>query len=206
MMSVRRGKPVLVYAASAVLLTAAQVFAAGEGGQHEGPNLFTGDLGNIFWSLVTFGAVLLVLGKFAWGPLLGALQKREDFIRNSLDQAKKDREDAEARLKEYEQRLQAGREEASALVEEGRRDAESVRQKIQQTAKTDADAMIDRAKREITIATQTAVKDLYSLTGKLATEVASRIIAKELDATEHERLIADSIEELQGVGGGRSVN
>lgn len=206
MMSVKRGKPVLVYAASAVLLTAAQVFAAGEGGQHEGPNLFTGDLGNIFWSLVTFGAVLLVLGKFAWGPLLGALQKREDFIRNSLDQAKKDREDAEARLKEYEQRLQAGREEASALVEEGRRDAESVRQKIQQTAKTDADAMIDRAKREITIATQTAVKDLYSLTGKLATEVASRIIAKELDATEHERLIADSIEELQGVGGGRSVN
>ncbi len=206
MMSVKRGKPVFVYAASAVLLAAAQVFAAGEGGQHEGPNLFTGDLGNIFWSLVTFGAVLLVLGKFAWGPLLGALQKREDFIRNSLDQAKKDRKDAEARLKEYEQRLQAGREEASALVEEGRRDAESVRQKIQQTAKTEADAMIDRAKREITIATQTAVKDLYSLTGKLATEVASRIIAKELDATEHERLIADSIEELQGVGGGRSVS
>ncbi len=59
----------------------------------EKTTLFTGDLGNILWSLLTFVAVLVVLGKFAWGPILGALKGREDFIRDSLEQAKKDRED-----------------------------------------------------------------------------------------------------------------
>lgn len=187
-----------------VLLPATRVFGS-EGG--EGPSLFTGDLGNIIWSLLTFVAVLVVLGKFAWGPILGALQKREDFIRDSLEQAKRDRQEAEARLKEYEQRLQGARKEATEIVEEGRRDAEVVKHKIEETARGEAAATLERAKREIGIATDTAVKQLYTLSATLATEVASRIIRKELDPKEHERLIAESLEELEGVGGnGRSTS
>src|SRR3989337_1749047 len=128
-----------------------------EGG--EGPSLFTGDLGNVFWSLVTFFAVLVVLGKFAWKPILGALQKREDFIRDSLVQAKKDREDAERRLKEYTDKLLAARSEATAIVEEGRRDAEVVRRRIEEESKAEAKAILERGKREIAIATDTAVQD-----------------------------------------------
>lgn len=167
----------------------------------DGPSLFTGDLGNIIWSLITFVVVLVVLGKFAWGPVLAALQKREDFIRSSLEQAKKEREDAEARFKEYEQKLATAKEEATAIVEEGRRDAEVVKRKIEQDAKESADAMVARAKREIGIATDTAIKELYDVTGKLATDVASRIIKKELSAQDHERLIADSIREFGAAGG-----
>ena len=63
-----------------------------------------------------------------------------------------------------------------------------------------ADALVTRAKREIGIATDTAVKDLYSMAGQLATDVASRVIGKELNAAEHERLIAQSIEEFVGAG------
>src|SRR3990172_3198914 len=99
-----------------------------EGG--EGPSLFTGDLGNVFWSLVTFFAVLVVLGKFAWKPILGALQKREDFIRECLAQAKRDRDEAEKRLKEYSEKIVAARSEATPIVEEGRRDAEVVKRRI----------------------------------------------------------------------------
>lgn len=187
-----------------VLLPAAPVFGS-EGG--EGPSLFTGDLGNIIWSLLTFVAVLVVLGKFAWGPILSTLQKREDFIRDSLEQAKRDRQEAEARLKEYEQRLQTARKEATDIVEEGRRDAEVVKHKIEETARGEATATLERAKREIGIATDTAVKQLYTLSATLATEVASRIIRKELDPKDHERLIAESLEELESVGGnGRSTN
>lgn len=185
-----------------VLLCQATHVLASEGG--EKPSLFTGDLGNIIWSLVTFFAVLVVLGKFAWGPILSALQKREDFIRDSLEQAKKDRAQAEAKLKEYEQRLQSAREEATGIVEEGRRDAVVLKQKIEDEAAANADALVARAKREIGIATDTAVKELYSMAGKLATDVASRVIGKELDAAEHERLIAESIEEFACAGDGRS--
>lgn len=179
-----------------LLVAVCPVFAAGEEHAAEGPNLFSGDLGNIFWSLLTFGLVIGVLGKFAWGPILGALQKREDFIRDSLAQAKADREASEARLKEYEQKLVAARAEASAIVEEGRRNAEVVKQRIQQEARTESDAMIDRAKREIELARDTAIKDLYSLTADLATDVAGRIIGKELDAAGHERLVAEAVESM----------
>jgi F-type H+-transporting ATPase subunit b len=187
-----------VAACGAVLLVVAPALGS-EGA--EGPSLFTGDLGNILWSLLTFAAVLVVLGKFAWGPILNALQKREDFIRDSLAQAKKDREAAQAELAKHAERLDAARAEASGIVEEGRRDAEVLHRKIEADARREAEEMLARAKREIGVATDTAVKHLYTLSADLATNVASRIIRKEIDAKEHERLIAESIEELQAVGG-----
>jgi F-type H+-transporting ATPase subunit b len=81
-------------------------------------------------------------------------------------------------------------------VDEGRRDAEVVKRKIESAARREGDAMIERARREIATARDTAVKDLYQLTARLSTEVASRIIRQELDARSHERLIEESIEEL----------
>lgn len=185
--------------AAATLMVGTAPLLGAEGG--DGPSLFTGDLGNIIWSLLTFFAVLIVLGKFAWKPILGALQGREEFIRSSLEQAKADREAAESRLKEYEEKLTAARQEATEIVAEGRRDAEVVKTTIEENAKASAEAMIDRAKREIGIATDTAVKGLYDVTGKLATDIASRIISKEITAQDHERLIADSIRELSSAGG-----
>jgi F-type H+-transporting ATPase subunit b len=157
---------------------------------------FAGDIGAALWTLIIFVVVVVILGKFAWGPILGALQRREDFIREALAHAKQDREDAEARLQEYHDKLNAAQAEARAIVDEARRDAEVVKHRIEDEAKQEAGALIGRAKREIEIATDTAVKELYDLSGKLATDIASRVIRKELDAREHERLIADSIEEL----------
>ncbi len=190
----------VVKAVSLVLAFSAQRAFGSEGGGEQ-PTLFTGDLGNILWSLVTFVAVLVVLRKFAWKPILGALQKREDFIRDSLAQAKQDREDAERRLREYTEKLLAARAEATAIVDEGRRDAEVVKRRIEDEAKSEAKAILERGKREIALATDTAVKELYTLGAKMATEVAGRILRKELNPREHERLIAESIEELQGVAG-----
>jgi F-type H+-transporting ATPase subunit b len=163
--------------------------------------IFKGDVGNIFWTLATFLAVVFVLGKFAWGPILSALQKRETFIRDSLQQAKEDREKAEAAMKEHEARLAQAREEASAIVEEGRRDAEVLRRKLQTDAQAEANATLERAKREIDVARDTAVKDLYALTAQLSTEVAARVLRAELDSGAHERLISESIEELAKIRG-----
>ena len=171
--------------------------AHGGDAAHAEPTIFTGDLGNIIWSLVTFLIVLVVLGKFAWGPILGALQKREDFIRDSLEQAKRDRDDAAAQLASYEKKQADSKAEASAIVEEGRRDAEVLKGKIEASAKAEADAAVERAKREIGLATDTARRELYDLAAKLATDVASRIINEELDASKHERLIAESIEQIE---------
>jgi F-type H+-transporting ATPase subunit b len=182
----------------AVLMTTALPVLAAEG---EGePSLFAGDLGNSFWTILIFVLVLVVLGKFAWGPILSTLQTRESFIHEALAKAKADRDAAEARLKQYEERLAGARAEATAIVDEGRRDAEVVKRKIEAAAKVEADKMIDRARREIQIATVTATRELYDLSARLATDMAARVIGRELSAKDHERLIAEAIDGISGSG------
>lgn len=168
--------------------------ASGDGGGES--NIFAGDVGNVVWTLVIFGLVVFVLGKFAWGPLLEVLQKREEFIRESLESAKQDRDAAESRLKEYEERLNAARTEATSIVEEGRRDAEVLSHRIEEEARSESEKTLARAKREIDIAKTTAISELYELSGKLAVDVASQVIGRELNAADHERLIKDSIAEI----------
>jgi F-type H+-transporting ATPase subunit b len=168
--------------------------AAEEGGGANSP--FAGDIGNALWTVVIFGLVLVVLGKFAWGPILKALQSREAFIRESLEKAQADRLEAEARLKEYLDKINASRAEATAIVDEGRRDAEAVKHRIEQDAREEAEKIIARGKHEIELATATAVKELYTTSAKLATELAGRILEREIKPQDHERLIAQAIDEL----------
>ena len=180
------------------LLMAAPAMAA-EGGHAEGGanNPFAGDIGNALWTVIIFVLVLVVLGKYAWGPILSNLQARENFIHESLEKAKKDRDEAEARLKQYEERLASARAEAAAIVDEGRRDAVDVKRRIEEDGRQEANRIIERARREIQIATDTATKEIYSLSTRLAVEMATRLVSKQLTVEDHERLIADSIEALK---------
>ncbi|MEO8276119.1 MAG: F0F1 ATP synthase subunit B [Thermoanaerobaculia bacterium] len=179
--------------ATTLALSAAPILASEEGGQG-GP--FEGNIGNALWTLVIFFLVIVVLGKFAWKPILGGLQQREEFIRSSLNQAKLDREAAEARLKEYTDKLVSARSEATAIVDEARRDAEAVKRRFQEETQAEANRTIERAKREIGLAKETAVKELYTLTAQLTTQVAGKILEREIKPADHERLIRDSIREL----------
>jgi F-type H+-transporting ATPase subunit b len=186
-----------------LLLTLGLVLAAfpawgAEHGETGEASLFAGDIGNVFWTVLIFAIVLFVLGKFAWGPILERLQAREDFIHDALAKADKAQTAAEAQFKEYEAKLAQARAEATAIVEEGRRDAEVVKQKIETDAREEAQTMLTRAKREIEIARDTAIKELYGVAGRLAVGVASKIIDQQLNEADHERLIADAIEQLEG--------
>jgi F-type H+-transporting ATPase subunit b len=182
----------------ALAALAAAVPAMAAEAEHEAPSLFAGDLGNSFWTLLIFVVVLVVLGKFAWGPILTALQTRENFIREALEKAKREREEAEERLREYEARLAGARAEASAIVDEGRRDAEAVKRRVEEDAKHQADLIIERAKREIQIATDTATKQLYLHSARMAMLIAARVIGRELSPQDHERLISETLDEIEG--------
>jgi F-type H+-transporting ATPase subunit b len=191
-----------VYTAAAGLLAvlaalAAPAAAAAPAEAPEvGTNVFAGDVGNALWTVLIFVLVLWVLGKYAWGPLLAGLQARERFIRESLETAKRDRAEAEERLREYEEKLAAARAEATAIIEEGRRDAEAVKRRIEEQAKQESDKMIERARREIDAATVEATRQLYAQAARLATELAARVIEREIKAEDHERLIAEAIDEI----------
>ncbi len=182
-----------------LLLAAGRALAAeAEGGAHEGsPSLFSGDFGNAFWTLVIFAVLLIVLGKWAWGPVLATLQKREQFIRESLEQARRDREAAEKHRHELEEQLRRAADQAAAGLERGRQDAEAARRRIHEQARTEADGMIERAKREIGIARDTAVQELYRVVAAKATEVAAKVLRRSLTEDDQKRLIEASLDEIR---------
>lgn len=169
---------------------------AGDHGEGEA-GLFSGNIGNAVWTLVIFAALLYVLGKFAWGPILEGLQGREQFIRESLQQAKTERDEAHSLLEKYEEKLAEARGEVEEILDEARRDASAVRQREEQKAKEEAEKMLARAKREIDIATETAVKNLYAQASRLSVDVAQKILQRELKPEDHARLIDDAVRSFE---------
>lgn len=161
------------------------------------PSLFTGNVGNAIMTLIIFGIVVYVLGTKAWPVLMKALDERERSIRGTLESAKIEREKAAKLLKDYQAQLDRARSEATAIVDEGRRDAEEVRRRIQDQARKETDEMIARGRREIQLATDAAVKELHDQTVELSIQVARGIIGKELQTDDHRRLVTESLERMK---------
>jgi F-type H+-transporting ATPase subunit b len=158
---------------------------------------FAGNVGNALWTLVIFVIVVLILGKFAWGPILSLLKQREDFIHKSLSDAKHDREEAEARLREYGTRLQSAQAEAVSIIEEARRDSERLRQELRDRARSEADTMIKNAERQIDLQTTRAVQQLRQEAVELSVTIAAKILERNISKEDNEKLIADALRQIE---------
>ena len=158
---------------------------------------FAGNLGNAVWTLVIFVLVVVVLGKFAWGPVLSLLQQREEFIHKSLSDAKHDRDEAEARLKEYAAKLQSAQAEAVAIIDEARKDAERLRQELRERARTEADTMLKNAERQIELQTTRAVQQIRQEAVDLSVMIASKLLQRNISKEDNEKLIADALKQIE---------
>jgi len=158
---------------------------------------FAGNLGNMVWTLVIFVLVVAVLGKFAWGPVLSLLQQREEFIHKSLSDAKRDRDEAEARLKDYAAKLQSAQAEAVAIIEGARKDAERLREELRQRARTEADTMLKNAERQIEMQTTRAVQQIRREAVDLSVTIASKLLQRNISKEDNEKLIADALKQIE---------
>jgi F-type H+-transporting ATPase subunit b len=161
------------------------------------PDIFAGGIGNAIITLVIFVSVVLILGKYAWPPLMRVLSERERTIRESLEDAKREREEAERVLEKYTRQIEQARVEASKIVDAGRRNAEEVARRVHEEARDEAGQMVVRARREIQLAADAAKKEVYDLAAELAVDVAGRIIRKELSAADHKELVAESLARMR---------
>jgi F-type H+-transporting ATPase subunit b len=159
---------------------------------------FAGNLGNAVWTLVIFVIVVFVLGKFAWGPVLSLLREREQFIHKSLSDAKRDRDDAEVRLKEYAAKLQLAHAEAVTIIEAARGDAEQLRQQLREKAKAEADGLIKNAQQQIQLETTRALQQIRTEAVDLSVLIASKLIQRNLTKEDNERLIEEALKQVQG--------
>jgi F-type H+-transporting ATPase subunit b len=166
--------------------------------EHEAVALspFAGDLGNAIWTLVIFVIVVVLLGKFAWGPVLGLLKQREEFIRTSLSDAKRDRDEAEAKLKEYAAKLQSAQAEAMKIIEETRRDAERLREELRARAKAEADTLVANAGRQIQLETTRALQQIRNEAVDLSVAIASKLLQRNISKADNEKLIDEALRQI----------
>ncbi len=154
----------------------------------------------VAWTVVVFVALLFVLGKFAWKPLMAALEKREEHMEHCLLDAEKARNESERLLEEHRRQLAQAAEEVRVIFEEGRREARAAAEDILKKARDEVDALRQRAEREITTARDQALTEIWSKSAELAVQVAGKVLERNIDAAEHGRLITAALADLPPVG------
>ena len=155
------------------------------------------DPGLFIWTIVTFLVLLTLLAKFAWRPLLDALEKRQDAIRTSLDDARKAKEEL-ARLQAESARILAeARTEAANIISTTRSDAARFADEMKQKARADAEALVKNAQREIDTQTNRAVETIRREAIDLSVAVATQILRRDISRADNERLVDDAIREMQ---------
>jgi F-type H+-transporting ATPase subunit b len=165
-----------------------------------GGGLFSVDPGVALWTLVIFLGVLFVLGRFAWGPILGALDAREERIRTSIGEAREMRTESQHLLEEHKAQLADARRQAQELVAEGREAGERMRREVEAEARKSAEGMLTRARDEIQRERDQAVATLRHEAVELAMAAASQLLSKRLDSEADRELVKGFLADLEGEG------
>ena len=148
------------------------------------------------WTGLVFLTLLAILWRFAWGPILGAVQAREDGIQDTLDQAANERGEAAKLLAEHREQMADARRQAQQMIAEGKEAGERVRQGIEEKARSEGDAMIERARESIGREKDAALDELRKESVDLALAAAAKLIQASLDEKKDRELVMGYIDEL----------
>jgi F-type H+-transporting ATPase subunit b len=165
-----------------------------EHAEGETPNVFALSQNVSFWTLVIFLLLLGVLAKWAFPPILGYAAAREKRIQDSLDEAKKTRDEAAALLAQQRQELTGARQESQQIIAEAKQAAEKVRAGLIEQARADQEAMLTRAKQEIERERERAVESVRHEAVDLAIAAAARLMEKKLGGEDDRRLVSDFLD------------
>lgn len=157
-----------------------------------GASLNTGD---IVFQLLMFLILLALLKKYAWGPLMGIMQAREEHIANEIEEAEKSRAEAKKLLEEQRSLLKEARTEAQSLIDNAKKQGEVQREEIISLARQEAERVKESAKLEIEQEKEKAVSEIREQVATLSVLIASKIIEKELSVEDQEKLINEYIQE-----------
>jgi F-type H+-transporting ATPase subunit b len=155
------------------------------------------DPGLFIWTIITFLVLLAVLAKFAWGPLLKALDARHQSIRAALDDAQRAKQELERLEQESAQIMRKARSEAEAIITASRTDAERLREEMRQKARSEAEGIVRNAEQQIQLETARALQQIRSEAVDLSVQIASKILQRNVSREDNERLIQETLNQVQ---------
>jgi F-type H+-transporting ATPase subunit b len=156
------------------------------------------------WTIVVFIGLLLVLGRYAWKPMLEGLQKREQAIESAIEQAKKDQEEAAALRAQHQQELTRVKEQERAIMEQAHRDGQAVKDRMVAEARKEIEEERERARRDNQSEREQAMRELLEQTAQLATLVATKAIRRTVTLDDQRRLVDEAVAELNFTADGGS--
>src|SRR3954463_222714 len=172
-------------------MTALHVTAAGSGNFLVQPGV-----GVMVWTLIAFGVTILLLRRFAFPPIQEALDKRRIAIESSIDAAERTRDEADALLREYRERLREAREQADDIVTRARRSAERVEEQSKVDAKASREELMEQTRRDVEQETRRALDQIRREVADLTVLATEKVARKSLDDDDHRRLIEEALSEF----------
>ena len=154
------------------------------------PSIFDGTWADALWTVIAFVALAMVLGRFAWKPLLKALQQREDHIRKDLT-------DAETKRREAERLLDEHKLQAQAILEYIAEEAQKLEHETLEKARVEASAIKEKAQSNVAEARAAAARQLWEEAGDMLLAVGKEVIGRTVTPQDNRRLIEEAIERLR---------
>jgi F-type H+-transporting ATPase subunit b len=172
------------------------VLAAEGGGEGGGSFLVKPGIGLMIWTLLAFGATLLVLRKLAFPKISEQLDKRQRAIEESIDTAERTKTEAEQILAEYRQRLTEARTQADEIVSRARRAAEQHQEEARDAARVQREEMMEQTRRDIDAETKRAIQQIRNEVADLTVRATEKVTRKTLTGDDQRRLVEEALEEL----------
>lgn len=158
------------------------------------------DVGLMVWTIVTFIVLLVVLGRFVWRPILGALEKRESGLRDLLDRTEKSQKDAEALRLQYETRLAEAQKSVQDMLNKAKAEGERSKTRILEDAKKESDKIVERGRMELGQEAEKLKVELRREVAGISVAIAEKILKKSVD----NKVKDESVKEyLTQIGGAR---
>jgi F-type H+-transporting ATPase subunit b len=179
------------------LLLFVPILAAESGGEDEGGSfLVTPGIGLMIWTLLAFGALYLILRKFAFPKIGENLDKRQRAIEESIDTAERTKTEAEEILAEYRQRLADARQQAEEIVARARKAGENHERESLEAARQQREELMAQTRRDIEAETRRAIQEIRSEVADLTVMATEKVTRKSLTQDDQRRLVDEALAEL----------
>lgn len=157
------------------------------------PSILTPDLGLLFWMLLAFLVVFGVLAKFGFPVIIRMVNKRKDYIDESLRKAHEASERLENIRQEGEKILQDARSQQAQIIKEATATRDSIVQKAQTKATEESSRIINEARAQIEAEKQNAISEIRSQVAELSVKVAEKVVRQKLSTNESQMALIDQM-------------
>ncbi len=141
-----------------------------------------------FWTALTFAILIVVLGKFAWGPILQMIETREKTIADAIEAAKRERAAAEEAAAEMRAALEKARAESAEFIRKNQQEVAAARK--------ESEELLVAARKTIAEEKRQAIAELRAQAVDLAIEAANRLVQMNMDEKKQKQLVEEYLSQL----------